>query len=320
MLVKNDNYAKIYVDRYRFKVARRGITMSKLSKLEESQIQSLLESNQNSRYEITLTIENSDIYFFKFENAKPYIPFHWHDSFELIYCLVGEQTIIYQDSSVILHEGECIIINTSVLHATRSSDDNQFILVQLPFDFVKKNIPEIESIIFDLKLHSMDQKIKTKQLMFTTILDNMYSLSVVKPHGYELRFNALVYELLFQLLHNFSVTVSNISQHHSAKQQDLLVQIINYVHKNYSRTISIDEIASVCHLQPQYFCRFFKKNMGKTFLEFVNDVRMYHVYMDMQQTNLSITEISQKNGFSNYDTFLKTFRKKYGCKPSQLFL
>ena len=71
MLVKNDNYAKIYVDRYRFKVARRGITMSKLSKLEESQIQSLLESNQNSRYEITLTIENSDIYFFKFENERP---------------------------------------------------------------------------------------------------------------------------------------------------------------------------------------------------------------------------------------------------------
>ena len=56
----------------------------------------------------------------------------------------------------------------------------------------------------------------------------------------------------------------------------------------------IDEIACVCHLQQQYFCRFFKKNMGKTFLEFVNAVRMYHVYMDMQQTNLSITEISQK--------------------------
>ncbi len=293
--------------------------MSKVSKLEESQIQPLLEPNQNSRYEITLTIENSDIYFSRFENAKPYISFHWHDSFELIYCLVGEQTIIYQDSSVILHEGDCIIINSSVLHATRSSDDNQFILVQLPFDFVKKNIPEIDSIIFDLKLHSMDPKIETKQLMLTAILDNMYALSVVKPHGYQLKFNALVYELLFQLLHNFSVTVSNISQHQSAKQQDLLVQIINYVHKNYARTISIDEIAGVCHLQPQYFCRFFKKNMGKTFLEFTNDVRMYHVYMDMQQTNLSITEISQKNGFSNYDTFLKTFRKKYGCKPSQLF-
>lgn len=313
------NYTKLYVDRHSVKVDRRRTTMSKVSKLEESQIQPLLEPNQNSRYEITLTIENSDIYFSRFENAKPYISFHWHDSFELIYCLVGEQTIIYQDSSVILHEGDCIIINSSVLHATRSSDDNQFILVQLPFDFVKKNIPEIDSIIFDLKLHSMDPKIETKQLMLTAILDNMYALSVVKPHGYQLKFNALVYELLFQLLHNFSVTVSNISQHQSAKQQDLLVQIINYVHKNYARTISIDEIAGVCHLQPQYFCRFFKKNMGKTFLEFTNDVRMYHVYMDMQQTNLSITEISQKNGFSNYDTFLKTFRKKYGCKPSQLF-
>ena len=313
------NYTKLYVDRHSVKVDRRRTTMSKVSKLEESQIQPLLEPNQNSRYEITLTIENSDIYFSRFENAKPYISFHWHDSFELIYCLVGEQTIIYQDSSVILHEGDCIIINSSVLHATRSSDDNQFILVQLPFDFVKKNIPEIDSIIFDLKLHSMDPKIETKQLMLTAILDNMYALSVVKPHGYQLKFNALVYELLFQLLHNFSVTVSTISQHQSAKQQDLLVQIINYVHKNYARTISIDEIAGVCHLQPQYFCRFFKKNMGKTFLEFTNDVRMYHVYMDMQQTNLSITEISQKNGFSNYDTFLKTFRKKYGCKPSQLF-
>ena len=178
------NYTKLYVDRHSVKVDRRRTTMSKVSKLEESQIQPLLEPNQNSRYEITLTIENSDIYFSRFENAKPYISFHWHDSFELIYCLVGEQTIIYQDSSVILHEGDCIIINSSVLHATRSSDDNQFILVQLPFDFVKKNIPEIDSIIFDLKLHSMDPKIETKQLMLTAILDNMYALSVVKPVSY----------------------------------------------------------------------------------------------------------------------------------------
>ena len=52
-------------------------------------------------------------------------------------------------------------------------------------------------------------------------------------------------------------------------------------------------------------------------MEFVNEVRLYYVYLDMMKTDLPVTRIAERNGFSNYDTFLKTFRNRLGCTPSE---
>ena len=268
------------------------------------------------RYEMTLVIDKADVYFSKFEKAKPFIPFHWQDSYELIYNLKGEQEILFDRYSVTLKPNEMILINPSVLHAARSSDDNQFILVMLPLPFVQKYMPGDKPQRFDLHIHSDDAKTIANQLEIKRLLDDMFALSTVKPYGYELRFNGLVFELLFQLLQNFSTALPSAAKKISAKHQTLLADIINYVYENYARSISIKDAAALCHLQPQYFCRFFKQQMGKTFLEFVNQIRLYHVYLDMIKTDMPVNQIAERNGFTNYDTFLKTFRSKLGCTPS----
>ncbi len=269
------------------------------------------------RYEMTLVIDKSDVYFSKFEKAKPYVAFHWQDSYEIIYVLRGEQTILLEDRAVILKSGDCAIINPSILHAAQSTEDNQFILVMLPLAFVRKYMPGDQLLRFDLHVHSNDPRTITNQMEFKRVLDDMYALSTVKPYGYELRLNSLVFELLFQLLQNFSTNLPGTAKKISAKQREQLANIINHVYENYGRNISIEEGAGLLHLQPQYFCRFFKKHMGKTFLEFVNEVRLYHVYLDMVKTDLPVNQIAEKNGFSNYDTFLKTFRTRLGCTPSE---
>lgn len=269
------------------------------------------------RYEMTLVIDKSDVYFSKFEKTKPYIPFHWQDSYEIIYVLRGEQDILLDGRAVKLKAGDCAIINPSILHAAQSTEDNQFILVMLPLAFVRKYMPGDRLLRFDLRVHSDDPHTVTQQLELKRVLDDMYALSTVKPYGYELRFNSLVFELLFQLLQNFSMDLPGATKKISAKQQGQLADIINHVYQNYARNISIEEGANLLHFQPQYFCRFFKKHMGKTFLEFVNEVRLYHVYLDMMKTDLPVNQIAERNGFTNYDTFLKIFRSRLGCAPSE---
>jgi len=69
-------------------------------------------------------------------------------------------------------------------------------------------------------------------------------------------------------------------------------------------------------LNPEYFCRFFKKNMGMTFLEFVNQVRFSHICEDILRTDTSITELLVRHGFTNYKLFRRMFYEKYGCTPS----
>ena len=79
---------------------------------------------------------------------------------------------------------------------------------------MEKYIPDLGQLIFLFDFRTKDQRQQTKQAMFKTILEQLQIINNVRPDGYLLRFNSLIFELLFQLYHNFSVKIlqSNISQ------------------------------------------------------------------------------------------------------------
>ena len=133
-----------------------------------------------------------------------------------------------------------------------------------------------------------------------------------------LRFNSLVFEMLFQLQHNFRIPMPERKTKTQKKHEQRLSMLIEYVYSHYRDPISIQEAANYVHLQPQYFCRFFKENMGISFLTFVNDVRLYYVYQELMSTNLPIGQIIAENGFTNYATFRKLFDAKFHCTPKEL--
>lgn len=277
-----------------------------------------MSKNSDFRYEITLTLNVSEIFFAKITEARTYIRFHCHESIEIIYVLSGSQKVLFPDSSSFtINENDCFLINSSKLHAIRATVDNTFILIQIPVAFLRKHIPNTDFLYYDIPVYDKDPKAQTKLLQFREILDKMYVLLSVKPDGYQLRFNSLVFEILFELYHNFSQEIPGINSKTPEKHKELLNKIIQFVYDNHSSPLHSEECASYCHLQHQYFCRFFKKHTGKTFLEFVNNVRLYYAYIDLIYLELPIYEISAKNGFTSYETFRKLFKKNFGCSPSE---
>ena len=56
-------------------------------------------------------------------------------------------------------------------------------------------------------------------------------------------------------------------------------------------------------MQPGYFCRFFKKCMGVTFLEYQNELRLSYIYRDLITTEDSVRDILERHGFTNYKLF-----------------
>lgn len=87
----------------------------------------------------------------------------------------------------------------------------------------------------------------------------------IRPEGYILRFNSLLFEILFQLCHNFSVKIFQADLNHRTKDLNRLNLILNYTNQNYDRAISIDEIARVACLDAGYFCRFSRSTWGSLF-------------------------------------------------------
>ena len=123
--------------------------------------------------------------------------------------------------------------------------------------------------------------------------------------------------MIYILIHSFSQKVDRKELKKNQKNLERLQTIINYVRENYKEPISIPEIAGEVGLNEIYFSRFFKANMGVTFLEYLNMVRLEKIYLDIVNTNISIRDIQEKHGFYNEKVFRRMFREVYGCSPHE---
>ena len=82
--------------------------------------------------------------------------------------------------------------------------------------------------------------------------------------------------------------------------------------------MSIDDISKVAGFQPKYFCRFFKKHMGLTFLEYLCELRLSYIYHDLLATDIPLYQILETHGFTNYKLFRRTFNNRFNCTPSDI--
>ena len=247
-----------------------------------------------------------------------YIPMHWHRAVEIIYMQEGSLDVTVESESFTIQKEDCIVINGNVLHSTKCTSPNTAILLQIPLDFMEKYIPDLGQLIFLFDFRTKDQRQQTKQAMFKTILEQLQIINNVRPDGYLLRFNSLIFELLFQLYHNFAVKILQNNTSQKKKDMDRLEPVLDYISEHYREPISLNEIAEVACLQAGYFCRFFKKKMGITFLEYQNEYRLSFIYRDLITTRDPVHVILERHGFTNYKLFRRIFLEHFGNTPTQI--
>ncbi len=89
-----------------------------------------------------------------------------------------------------------------------------------------------------------------------------------------------------------------------------------FIEKFYYTNLTLDEISKVASFSPSYFSRKFKLVFGVSFIEYLNDYRLMKGKELLENTELSVSEVAQKVGFSEYTYFSKLFKDKYSKSPS----
>lgn len=274
--------------------------------------------NKEISHEIINAPVDTNVKFRTSTDPGSYIPMHWHRAVEIIYMQEGSLDVTVESENFTIQKGDCIVINGNVLHSTKCTSPNTAILLQIPLDFMEKYIPDLGQLIFLFDFRTKDQRQQTKQAMFKTILEQLQIINNVRPDGYLLRFNSLIFELLFQLYHNFAVKILQSNTSQKKKDMNRLEPVLDYISKHYREPISLNEIAEVACLQTGYFCRFFKKKMGITFLEYQNEYRLSFIYRDLITTRDPVHVILERHGFTNYKLFRRMFLEHFGNTPTQI--
>ena len=269
----------------------------------------------NSPHETIRIQPDIQVRFITYEDSSHLVTNHWHNSMEILLIRTGLMNVWVNDNLRLLKKGDFIIINSRDIHATKCIQASVIQLLQIPYAFLKTGIPDIDYIRFLPDAVSDSQR---KASITSQIADLLYEMGeVYNAHvpGYALKFSSLLYQLLYLMVKNCISEISPASKVKNDINRKRLILIIEYIEQHYTKPVSLAEAAAVVSLNPQYFCRFFKKNMGTTFHDYVNEVRMTYIYYDIMNTNHSITQILETHGFTNYKLFMKMFREKFGCTP-----
>ena len=99
-------------------------------------------------------------------------------------------------------------------------------------------------------------------------------------------------------------------------ESDRMNRVLNFVMKNFHQEINLRNAANIANMSENSFSRYFRLRNRKTFICFVNEVRLSHASKLLVQNNATIVEICFACGFNNLSNFNKQFKKVYKVSPS----
>ena len=112
-----------------------------------------------------------------------------------------------------------------------------------------------------------------------------------------------------------------IGSHVDAMKQSHNVQlqqgILQWLEKNFSRPeLNVAMVADHFGISKKYVSQFLKDQTGKSYNEYLEELRLNHAMTLLRTSDLSITEIAANCGFSTQNTFYKAFRRRFDLSPS----
>lgn len=264
------------------------------------------------RHEIVSHNPDIDVRFYLSVDGGSYVPPHWHNSLELVYMLEGSMTVIYEDKKVKINPTEISIVNPRVIHAV-SAVKNKALVLQIPNSIFEKYVPNYNLIRFNADINPKNAVDKTKLDRLKKIFYDMYIVYDVRPNAYLLRFNSLLYDLLYSLVHSYSYYVSEKAAEDENKKLCKIKDMMFYIEKNHKEKISTNNVASAFGYNSDYAARIFKEAIGMTMTQYLYEIRLNEVNNDLHFKNKTINDILEYHGCTNYKYFMKLFKERYGC-------
>lgn len=96
-----------------------------------------------------------------------------------------------------------------------------------------------------------------------------------------------------------------------------ILPILEYIDQNFSNT-NVTDVASHFNYSPNYFSKFFKKNVGISFVEYLNQKRLKQAVDLLLTTDYNVDEICKEIGFSDKKHFYQLFKQQFDMTPAIL--
>lgn len=250
------------------------------------------------------------------------IPWHWHMELEFAVVCEGEVSISIGADTLNLIPGDAVFINSNALHKMIPTSDEpayMFTIVANP------SILSIDpAFLFGSKYitpYTGQEQISYEHFRpdggwrETVIqkLRDIYSCYGNDP-WYEYRVHNLLCDIWLLLLQFCWNQPANPKKE---IREERLRQMLKFIHDEYRRNLSLEDICNSAHISKTECCRCFQQTLQMTPFDYLSFYRVSVAADQLRQTNRTITQIALDTGFRSNSYFGKVFRNYIGKTPLQ---
>ena len=247
---------------------------------------------------------------------RPYTPAHWHRAVELVYFVQGQVTCKFNHGTIHGEPGQMHIINSHEVHETRCSRDAKYLVVHILPSAMCRYVANFDMLHFSLAHDPEDAEKAAAYESLRGHLEEIYRQHC-NPASCRLEQHARLFAAAAILVRHFSTPLAIEETELIRSDMNRLEPVLEHVQLHHDEELPLDWAADTMGLNREYFCRLFKKNMGISYLQYLNQVRAAAVCKDLEVSDDPIGEIAQRHGFTDSKMMNQYFRELYGCTPSE---
>ena len=254
------------------------------------------------------------------------VPRHYHPAIEIMYITGGTGTRFVGDNIESYEEGDVCMIGPNLPHEWRNDhayfDKDPRLRATCICLFFRQEIFEPNFIrlsemndirkLIEMSRRGLKFTGNSKQEIARFISHSVHDTGMQKIINLLSLLNLMASSSEYELLASVGFTESVNSE-----DFERFNKIYKFMVSNLANPIRLEDVSSLVGLTPTAFCRYFKERTKKTFVEYLNEMRIGYAKKLLLEDKMKISTISGESGFSNLSNFMSQFKKITGMSPSQ---
>lgn len=244
------------------------------------------------------------------------LPLHIHPHYELFFIEQGTLRVLFENEEKLLKANDLIIIPPNVAHLTLLTDESSH-RINLKFHIQKNAInPDVSfwNILNTAFLHPY--VLLQNHTHFKETLKNLYQSLLRQDRLYE---SFYFHEFLVRFLH----VAPALANKAPAKPLRLESDIMRYhtvssiINGEFNSNISLEAIAKVLNLSVRQTSRVVQECYGVPFSQLILENKMRYAAKLLEDSSLSVAEISKQTGYASVKGFYHSFKKRFQMLPTE---
>lgn len=231
-------------------------------------------------------------------------PLHWHEFYEIEYIASGHATETINGTEYEVRPGFAVLLSPADLHSYKNVKEEDFLTIY--------NV-KFSPYLLPPELQKALNGISAPLGGTCAEIEPLFRKLLAEYNGHAFAREQFILSTITQICILLLRCCEEVR--HSAKDPER--EMVSYIREHFLESISVETVANIVHLSPNYFSEFFKRHMGIGFSAYVKKLRLEFAANLLLTSDLTVQQAAEKSGFNSAAHFFNSFKSEYQMTPEQ---